>query len=334
MSFITTLFLIVVGCFLWRGYQKGFMASLAQILSLLIAYPAAIYLTNPLANFIFNRTAFSGMLVYFAAGSAIFFVVGLLVTSLIKGAARAFPQSEFTARGSKIGGALLGLVVGGTIGLIAVYAFALTQKPGANDMAIASNLNPGQEKSSSDAFIESSAKKLISTAASTAVEFALQDKAATHITKVFAQNPQKMLGHVEKLSSEGELKKVMEDPKIQLLLKNGDTQALLNDWKFQQLMNNSDMQAILVDTEDTKSGKWSQEVAAEKMVDTWQRADAIKNDPRVMAIMTNAEFQQQLNAANKLPLMMNPKLKELTDIIFSNDYQSAEGKPQTEALAR
>lgn len=350
MSFITSVFLIIVGFFLWRGYQKGLMASLAQILSLAIAYPAAIFFTTPLANFIFSHSSLSGMLVYFAAGSAIFFIVGLLVTSAIKLAARAFPQSEFTAKGSRVGGALIGVLVGGTIGLIAVYAIGLAQPP-ASPMAAASDMTRvddaltthpavstkpraarAQEKSASDSFIESSAKKLISTAASTAVEFALQDKTATHITKAFTQNPQKMLGHIQNLSNDGELKMLMSDPDIQRLLKQGDTQALLNNWQFQHLMNNQDMQAILVDSEDTKTGKVSQQVAAEKMVEAWQHSDAIKNDPRVVAIITDSEFQQQLNSPNKLALMMNPKLKQLTDIIFSHDYQLADNR-QPEDIA-
>src|SRR5690606_14451287 len=54
----------------------------------------------------------------------------------------------------------------------------------------------------------------------------------------------------------------------------------------------------------------------------------IKHDPRIIAIINDPEFQQQLNSSNKLPLMMNPKLNQLTQIIFSNETIPANGMLQ------
>jgi len=321
MSIITIVFLVIVSFFVWRGYRKGFTNSLAPIVSLIVAYPAAIFLTNPLANIIFTYTSFTGMLVYFVSGSVIFFIVSFLVTTIIKGIARTVPSNEFTHNSSKIGGTTLGLFLGITLGLLAVYVIDLIPKP-KNDNLSAQITS--KEDSFSDEFIKASAKTFVSTIASTAMQLTLQDTTATYITKAFAENPQEMLGHIQQLSKDAELKALMSDTEVQTLLKNGDTQTLLKDWKFQHLMNNEDMQAILVNSDDTKNGKLSQEAAAEKMVDAWRRTDAIKNDPRVVSIINDSEFQQQLNSPNKIALMMNSKLKELTDIIFSNDYKSAE----------
>lgn len=317
MSIITIVFLVIVCFFLWRGYRKGFVNSLAPLLSLIIAYPAAIFLTNPLANFIFAHTSFTGMLVYFLSGSVIFFIVSFLVTTIVKGIARATPNNQFTNNSSKMGGASIGLFLGITLGLLTVYIIGLLPKSHSDNINI-------QEESLSDTFIKASAKTFISATASTAIQLALQDDTATHITKAFAEDPQEMLGHIQKLSKDEELKALMSDTETQTLLKNGDTQTLLKNWKFQHLMNSEDMQAILVNSDDTKDGKLSQQAAAERMIDAWRRTDAIKNDPRVVSIVNDSEFQQQLNSPNKLALMMNSKLKELTDIIFSNNYQTAE----------
>ena len=61
------------------------------------------------------------------------------------------------------------------------------------------------------------------------------------------------------------------------------------------------------------------------MVQAWSRVQTIKHDPRVIAILNDPEFQQQLNSANKLPLMMNPKLNQLTEIIFNSETIPANG---------
>lgn len=317
MSFTTLVFLLLIVFFLWRGYRKGFIDSLAQILSLVAAYPAAILLTTPLANLIFNHTSFSGMPVYFVAGSVIFISVSFTVSKLIKIFYRRLPESQ---QREKTGGSVIGALVGTMVGLVVVYVIDLVKKPVLT--AINTQQAPLPEKSlpHEKTLIESSAKKFVSLAASTAVQFTLKDKTATHITKTLAEDPQVMLGHVQALANNDQLKALMSDAEIQALLKQGDTQALLQNWQFQRMMNNENMQALLVGSEDTKDGKFSQEVAAEKMLEAWRHTDAIKNDPRVEAILNDAEFQQQLNSSNKLPLMMNPKLKQLTDIIFSGEH--------------
>ncbi|HWV14297.1 MAG TPA: CvpA family protein [Cellvibrio sp.] len=319
MSFTTLVFLLLVGFFLWRGYRKGFIDSLAQILSLMVAYPAAILLTTPLANFIFNNSSFSGMPVYFFAGSAIFLTVSFSVSKLSKMFYRKLPESP---KREKSGGAFIGALVGILVGLVAVYTIDLVKKPVLTALNKQQTPTPPKALASEKTFIESSAKKFVSLAASTAVQFTLKDNTATQVTKTFAEDPQVMLGHVQALASNDNLKALMSNEEIQALLKQGDTQALLQNWEFQRMMNNENMQALLVNSEDTQGGKFSQEVAAEKMLEAWRHTDAIKNDPRVVAILEDAEFQEQLNSTNKLPLMMNPKLKQLTDIIFSGEHAS------------
>lgn len=319
MSIMTVVFIVIVCFFIWRGYQKGFTNSFAPIASLILAYPAAIFLTTPLAKLIFANTTFSGMWVYFVSGSAIFFIVSFIVTTAVKGIARTVPVTPFTRKSSKASGTAIGMVLGVTLGLLAAYMINLIQ----TSKAFRSDTQ-ASEQPFADQLLLSSAKTLVSTLASTAVQFALQDKTVTHITKAFAEDPQEMLGHIQNLSNDNNLKTLMSDEETQTLLKNGNTEALLKNWKFQHLMNNEDMQAILVNSDDTKDGKLSQQAAAEKMVDAWRRTDAIKNDPRVVSIISDPEFQQQLNSPNKIPLMMNAKLKELTDIIFGNDYKTAE----------
>ncbi len=139
-----------------------------------------------------------------------------------------------------------------------------------------------------------------------------------------------MLSHIQQLTNDGQIKTLLSDTSIQELLSKGDTNALMANQDFQNLMSNADMQAILENADDGEMGKTSQQVAAEKMVAAWDRTEAIKNDPRVIAIISDPEFQQQLNSSNKFPLLTNPKLQMLTEIIFTAPAKTENGLTQYE----
>lgn len=352
MHITTIVFFALLAFFTWRGYQKGFIGSITRILGWIVAYPAAIIFTKPVAKILMEYTALDGLLVYFIAGSAIFLLVSFLVSLLLNLLAKLIPENDATKTGSRIGGAGVGILMGALVGLLVVYAIGLVITPKAQPLQqeIASDaLSAGDTESavnsndtvntnntpaagvphirdlgkSNDSFIEASAKKLIGNAAATAVDLALDDKTTTQITKAFVENPQTMLTHVQQVANDGQMKDLMADEKIQSLLTTGDTQALMRTAEFQSLMDNPSVQALMAQSDvDSEVGS---QAAAEKMVQAWNRVQTIKHDPRVIAIISDPEFQQQLNSPNKLPLMMNSKLNQLTEIIFSSETTPANG---------
>jgi uncharacterized membrane protein required for colicin V production len=346
MHLSTIVFFALLAFFTWRGYQKGFVQSITRILSWIVAYPAAIFFTKPLAKWLIANTALDGLLVYFVAGCTIFLAVSLVVTLLLNLLAKLIPDNQATDLGSKIGGAGVGLFIGTILGLIVVYGLGLVINPKTSTPAVTrtetptpQNIQPEQPggraenvptlndlEKTRDSFIEASARKLIGNAAATAVDLALDDKTTTQITKAFVQNPQTMLTHVERVTQDGQLQKLMSDEKIQSIMTTGDAHALRRDPAFRELMDNPSVQALMVQS-DVDSDIGSQ-AAAEKMITAWNRVQTLKHDPRVIAIVTDPEFQQQLNSPNKLPLMMNPKLNQLTEIIFSTETIPANGMNQ------
>ncbi len=345
MHISTIVFFALLAFFTWRGYQKGFIQSITRILSWIVAYPAAIFFTKPFAKWLIANTALDGLLVYFIAGASIFLAVSLIVTLLLNLLAKLIPENETTEISSKIGGAGVGVLMGAIVGLLVVYGLSvvITPKP-APATTIATNINTEKAETTSqnestttavgvpritdlektrDSFIEASAKKLIGTAAATAVDLALDDKTTTQVTKAFVENPQSMLTNVQQVVNNDQLKQLMTDEKIQSIMTTGDTHALMNNPAFKELMNNPNVQALMTQS-DVDSDAGSQ-AAAEKMITAWNRVQTIKHDPRVIAIISDPEFQQQLNSPNKLQLMMNPKLNQLTEIIFSNETIPANG---------
>jgi uncharacterized membrane protein required for colicin V production len=344
MHITTIIFFALLAFFTWRGYQKGFIGSITRVLGWIVAYPAAIVFTKPTAKLIMQHTALDGLLVYFIAGSAIFLLVSFLVSLLLNLLAKLIPETDATQVGSRIGGASVGVLMGALVGLLVVYAIGLVLTPKVQpiqheqtvDISTTDNNSDNTHRApatgvphvrdlakSNDSFIEASAKKLMGNAAATAVDLALDDKTTTQITKAFVENPQSMLTHVQQVANDGQMKNLMADEKIQSILNTGDTQALMRDPAFKELMNNPSVQALMSQS-DVNSDAGSQ-AAAEKMVQAWNRVQTIKHDPRVIAIISDPEFQQQLNSSNKLPLMMNPKLNQLTEIIFSSETMPANG---------
>jgi uncharacterized membrane protein required for colicin V production len=346
MHITSIVFFALLAFFTWRGYQKGFIGSITRILGWIVAYPAAILFTKPVAKLLMQHTSLDGLIVYFIAGSAIFLLVSFLVSLLLNLLSKLVPETDATQVGSKMGGASVGVLMGALAGLLVVYVIGLILTPRAQpephqqaDMISTVNNPDNHERSPAtgvpdlrdldkrnDSFIEASAKKLMGNAAATAVDLALDDKTTTQITKAFVENPQSMLTHVQQVANNGQMKNLMTDEKIQSILTTGDTNALLRDPGFQDLMNNPSVQALLSQS-DVKSEAGAQ-AAAEKMVEAWNRVQTIKHDPRVIAIISDPEFQQQLNAANKLSLMMNPKLNQLTEIIFNSETVPANGMGQ------
>lgn len=344
MHFTTIVFFALLAFFTWRGYQKGFIGSITRVLGWIVAYPAAIMFTKPVAKLLMQHTSLDGLIVYFIAGSAIFLLVSFLVSVLLNSLAKLIPETDATQTGSRIGGASVGVLMGALVGLLVVYAIGLVLTPNVQPLQQAQVSDPfptsgnpdnaGRTPAtgvphvrdlakSNDSFIEASAKKLMGNAAATAVDLALDDKTTTQITKAFVENPQTMFTHVQQVANNGQIKSLIADEKIQSILTTGDTQALMRDPAFKELMNNPSVQALMSQS-DVNSEAGSQ-AAAEKMVQAWSRVQTIKHDPRVIAIISDPEFQQQLNSSNKLPLMMNPKLNQLTEIIFSSETTPANG---------
>jgi len=337
MSLTTLVFVVILAFFTWRGYQKGFVGAITKVLSFIVAYPAAIFFTKPFAHILRAYTGLDGLILFLVSGCTIFLVASLLVTLLLNYLASLTPANNYTETGSKIGGVAFGIIFGSVVGLIAVYVLGIVLKPNAPPQQVA--IKSAQQKSdarqqeeadsikkyvvaegkpTNNSFIDITAKKLVSTAASTAVGIITSDKTTTQITKTITQDPQATLNHVQNMTNDGEFKQLLDKPAFQAELNRGDVASLMENKDFQALMQNPDMQAIIA-TDENAGDKSSERAAAEKMIQAWQKVETLKNNPRVLDIVQDPAFQAQLNSPNKLSLLMNPKMRELSEIIFNSD---------------
>lgn len=341
----TLLFIVIFGFFTWRGYRKGLVGAVTPIICFIVAYPTSIFFTKPTAHVLRAFTGIDGVLVLMLAGSGLFLAVSLALTLAIKALARATPYNNLTDAGSKMGGLACGAIVGTIFGLIAAYTLELMLIPShmqastamtsegdiGDDYSNYSN-SDSQALAASDKFldkdrftrseslVDKAAKQLVSTAAATAVGILSRDQDAGLLTKTLTQNPQATLAHMRNISNNDGLKTLLSDPEFQAELNRGKLDTLLQNKRFQTLLNNPDMQAMLA-----ADNPADERAAAEKMLQAWQKVASLKSDPRVLEIMRDPEFQAQLNSTNKLPLLLNPKLRQLSELIFDTE------KPQVKA---
>jgi hypothetical protein len=184
-------------------------------------------------------------------------------------------------------------------------------------------------RQSPPSLIETGAKKLVGKVAATAMDMTLDNPSATQITRDIAENPQETLAYIKQIADTGEFTSLLADAEIQDILEKQDTEALLENGKFQNLLATENMQGLLANMHNDSSGKTPEQLIADTMMQGWNRMDAMKKDPRVNAILADPEFREELNNGNNMRLLMNPKMKELTEILFNKpDAQAQDTQTQ------
>jgi len=353
MDIALIIFTLPLVFFAWRGYSQGFLHAFAPLVSWLLAYPAAIFATRPLAHLLAAYTPITGLLGYFVAGATVFLLVSSLVSRLIRYWGDRLPGGDFSYWVSKISGLALGGLAGAILGLLLVYAIGLAQAPREEfpkSNKLQASVENNQQKrltqkgheqkiqaqeasnytntqrapgvpalaeltQARTSFIEAKARQLMGAVAATAMKITTADTSNEQMAKAFAEQPLEMLSHVQAVHQEGKLTALMADPQLQAMMSAGKRAELLRTPEFVELMRDSHMQALL--EESNLNSRRGREAAADKMIAGWQRANQLKNDPRVIAILSDPEIQQQLQQSNKLALLLNPKLSLLTELIFA-----------------
>ena len=321
----SVVFIAIVLGFVWRGYRRGFVGSIARVVSMLIAYPTAIFFTKSFAGFLIEVTPLDGLLAYFAAGMIIFAVTSAVVGMLLKRLTAVATADEELSTASRFSGAVAGFMIGGILGLLAVYAISLMQPlvptalaatPDASRAGVA--IPPGKNQASVAKprnLLEYSARKLASAIATTAADLVFDDDTTTEMTRTFVEEPQTVLGHVQQLLDDREqIVALMNDQRVAAMVANNDIDGLMRVPEFQALMSNEHIQALMPPSNAT--GQDNVRKGAQKMVSAWGRINRISNHPEFIAILSDPELQQQLQSPD-LALMMNPKLNKLTEILFS-----------------
>ncbi len=328
----------IVLFFVWRGYRNGFVVSVARYFSCFLAYVVSVIGTNPLSKIISQYSHLQGLIVYFIAAFFIFLTVSIIANYLFGKLIDVFFEDylgeEIISGKSKFSGAILGVLAGCFVGFLMVYIINFSQKmtrvatQGAeiteqsletkveSESSIEVNVANEETKTEESeqvnlnqtSLIDSLSKKVVSKTIIAAVELTAQNPTATTLTEALSTNPEAAFDNLRQFINDKNVSRALSDSAMQNLLNRGDAKELLANKEFKALIQNHNIKALFVGAKE--------EVIADSMVVVWKRVDSVKNNPRAIEIVSDPEFIKQINSADTMQLLTNPKLKELTDIII------------------
>ncbi|MFT6106753.1 MAG: putative membrane protein required for colicin V production [Rickettsiales bacterium] len=160
-------------------------------------------------------------------------------------------------------------------------------------------------------FINYVANKVADKSIDQILDLTLDNDAGKILARNLSKNPLDLITKFKLFINNNDVKNALYDTQIKYLLKKGDVKGLLENSKFNLLLNNKNIQYLVSYSGNTNNKK----DLTKLFISFWQRADSIANNPRVIEIISDAEFIERTRNANSLDLLNDPKIKELADII-------------------
>jgi len=297
----------VTAFFALRGFFKGFLRSLSRTLSFLGAYAAAFYFANPVSVLAKQYLKLDGMLAYVLSGLAIFILVATLIRLVFWLIIRLSPHDpDHISTASRLAGLVIGALAGVVIALLLVYTWSVYQDARRADNPVPVAQTPADK----------AARTFVSKTAAGILSLTTDNQTTVKMSESFIADPVLSVNRIHRILDNSDLQALLADERSQRLMRSGDIDSLMQIPEFNRLMNNTDMKELLAASGIDISRQDSARQTARKIALAWQQIQLMQDDPRVEAIINDPAFQQQLQAKNKLPLLMNPQLNTLAEIIF------------------
>ncbi|MCE3255162.1 MAG: putative CvpA family protein [Rickettsiaceae bacterium] len=345
---------LVAAFFLWRGYRRGFSASLIHYFNCLVAYVISVLFIAPLSDVMTKYLHLEGLIVYFIAGILIFsaslVTLNFVINKTLEIVLEQIPETEFTADMSRIGGTIIGLIAGCFIGLLVVYAVNLSQETDTKSLAAqvkspdnkpdgkftkegvytyqANGLKKRQSKADSSEtastnFIDLASRKMVSTILAATVKFSFQNQTITQLTKTISANPQAASQSINQLANSKETANLFSNPEIQNLLNKGSSKLLLNNKSFREFIDSKQVRTIVGYSGNAQTSTTYEEIATDAVIMAWKRFETIRQNPRATEIISDEKFIKKLESSNTLQLLIDRQLKELFDIMIGKENKNA-----------
>ena len=319
MDWSLIIFVAITLFFIYRGYRRGLLGSVARVLSVVAGYAAAFTFTGQVSQLIEAYTRLQGVLAFVVAGLALFIGAGVAINILFWGIARVLGKEGGISTASALGGAAVGLATGLLVSIIVIWTIGFVRETRVPSGAeVAAMAKPGG--------IETLANRIAGKAVGSAMSIGDASPEVTRLTAALAKSPGAIVQQAQRLSQSEELTALLHDPGNQAVLNSGDADALRSLPAFQQLMKNPDMQALAESTglldEAAKNNQSADAALAERFTDVWGRAQRAKDNPRMQQILADPAFRQKVQSGNPLDLLGDEKLLELTNIIFDSKIEA------------
>ncbi len=310
MDFTLLLFVIIVAVSAFRGYRSGILVIAARVISLALAYLSSIFFTTSAASLLQEYTAVEGVITYLVAGSLVFIVTSILLSSLFSLLIRHFTEkSNETSQTSSLVGGLFGAMVGCIVGLMVVWFVSTFQ-----EILL---VKKGQPISGSSVF-KQTAKKLTGAAIGGIVSGTTGDSDLAKGAAKLLSNPAENIQHFNHLSQTSVLPNLFQNSEVRTALDSQNPAALLNSTAFKQLLTNPDFVALTDELSLAESGEPKNKQFAIKLTSIWAQMKQVQNNPQYLEIVQDPQIKQMLQSGNAYKLLNSAKIERLVQIISSS----------------
>jgi len=310
--------------FAWRGFRAGGLKIFLRVISLLAGYLTAYTFSVPVSSYLSENEILSPPWNYLVAVLGLFLGVSFLVTIVFVLAGFVFSRvSESRPKPAKILGLWLGVALGSFMGLLVVWVAGVFQDTSTLRRGAEAG-QPGllQQQEVKAGSIRDLSEKMVGGMVGFAIKHKVEeDSALPELVSSVVAKPVVMGEQLSALMRSEEMKRFFNDPLIKDMLGRKNVNGLVNSYQFHDLLGQPGMENfLLVVAGETPADQLErQELAAEQLIMLWTKTMSLQQDPRFVAIMQDPEFQESLQNPGPLGLLTNPRLQELSEIIFSLD---------------
>jgi hypothetical protein len=342
------IFLVVILSVTAWGYVRGFLRVFLRLLVVLACYAFAWQETPALANFLASKGWVNGLIVWPVASFLLFFGGSLIFGYLASLFVKLAPEEWQDER--SIGGAALGLVLGGVLAVITVWAVGImTDAQQLRSMAAraASGISPGvdvgnvlekigvqgNEKSSEPLStpdnegvfgqLDASVRKYSAVAVAETGQHVLSgNKIAPAVGKLL-QEPVVVGEELKYLIQQTQLTQLFQDPVNFSVLNKGSLDDIMKLKSFRDVQ--SDLRAMkFMATAGLQGADVNQQARelAQQLQNIAHNVERLRNTDDFKAVATDSGIIQQWQQGNYLVLLANEKIRRLVQQLL---YSPASG---------
>ena len=320
MSILFTLWLF--GC-AYVGYRRGFARTCLAIVSLLSAYCACFFWGAAFTSVLQSAglVAWQAMLIAYVG----IFVLAKIATELALKRVLANRVERYRLPAA---GAFTGAIVGGFIGLFAVWSanfLSLTLSSSSGQRQAASPSSQMQSKEVNKSVLHKPRETLLDTAAGRFVggvaelgaRVAGADTQRAKLAGSAARRPDVVVNGLRGLMQSPQLTAFVNDPKAQHLMATNNVQALLVEPSFTALMAAPGVDGLSeVAQQQLSGGDSAEQFIASQFTYVWRRMQLLKHDPKVLALLKDPEVKALLQQKDPKAMLGHPKFQRLVAIVM------------------
>ncbi len=307
------LVVIGLGIGFWRGYQKGWVRVLANLVAIFLGYIAFFFLGGKLASKL--SALLPPVLTWPIAAAAIFIVIALLVKLLSRPLEHRYSPKRRTS--AALWGA--GLNVFASAVMIVSLVWALNVLAGVGQPVVAKRLALGGF--TPDHMLVKGSSWLVSRFIGVGLTAVGVDKPQVALGMRFAAAPAEGAEALKKVSGSEQTRALMHSPELSNIMLQGDTATLQQHPSFVAFVEQPGINQLKA-MAPGESHEEHNAALASAMTTVYQRVDSIKHTPEVQAAFADPEVQQLLDEGNSAALMIHPKVQPILTVVMSSLNES------------